>query len=83
MPIFFGMSQTFKDIPKSARERIEINLEDKKVHQISVKLTTEEYGWLVRYCDKHDVSMASIVRKGFRMYRAAVTKNNKTTDKQQ
>jgi len=32
MPIFFGMSKTFKDIPKSAMERIEIFLEDKKVH---------------------------------------------------
>jgi hypothetical protein len=52
-------------------------LDTLKNHQISIKLTTEEYGWLVRYCEKNDVSMASVVRKGFRMYRAALDQKKK------
>lgn len=49
-------------------------MEQRKEHQVSIKLTTEEYGWLVRYCDSHDVSMASVIRKGFRMYRTLLEK---------
>jgi hypothetical protein len=52
-------------------------LDNLKNHQISIKLTTEEYGWLVRYCEKNDVSMASVVRKGFRMYRTALEQKKK------
>ncbi len=59
-------------------------LGDNKTHQVSVKLTTEEYGWLMKYCEKNDLSMASVIRKGFRMYRAAITqrKQKQTADKE-
>ena len=57
-------------------------MEDLKVHQVTIKLTTEEYGWLERYCQKHDVSKASVIRKGFRMYRAALIKKKQSAAKE-
>lgn len=56
---------------------------DNKMHQVSIKLTTEEYGWLIRYCDKNDVSMASVIRKGFRMYRAAIQQKKQILQERQ
>ena len=49
-------------------------MKDLKVHQVTIKLSTEEYGWLERYCQEHDLAKAVVIRKGFRMYRAALMK---------
>lgn len=49
----------------------------KKEHQLNLRLTEEEYGWLVRYAEKTDQSMASIARKALRLYIAALTKKQK------
>ena len=55
-----------------------------KSHQISVKLTTEEYGWLIRYCDKNELSMAAVMRKALKTYRAALAaKTNKQQIKEE
>lgn len=49
----------------------------KKEHQLNLRLTEEEYGWLVRYAEKTDQSMASVARKALRVYIAALTKKQK------
>ncbi len=49
----------------------------KKEHQLNLRLTEEEYGWLVRYAEKTDQSMASVARKALRLYIAALTKKQK------
>ena len=48
-----------------------------KEHQLNLRLTEEEYGWLVRYAEKTDQSMASVARKALRLYIAALTKKQK------
>ncbi len=55
---------------------------DIKSHQISVKLTTEEYGWLVRYCDKNDITMAAVMRKALKTYRAALAAKSKQKEQE-
>lgn len=47
----------------------------KKGHQLNMHLTEEEYGWLVRYAEKTDQSMASIARKALRMYISVIAKS--------
>lgn len=49
----------------------------KKEHQLNLRLTEEEYGWLVRYAEKTDQSMASVARKALRLYIAALAKKQK------
>lgn len=49
----------------------------KKEHQLNLRLTEEEYGWLVRYAEKTDQSMASVARKALRLYIVALTKKQK------
>lgn len=46
----------------------------KKGHQLNLRLTEEEYGWLVRYADRTDQSMANVARKALRIYIAMVAK---------
>lgn len=47
---------------------------EKKAHKLNVQLTEEEYGWLVRYADRTDQSMSSVVRKALRMYISVLAK---------
>lgn len=49
----------------------------KKEHQLNLRLTEEEYGWLVRYAEKTDQSMASVARKALRLYITALAKKQK------
>lgn len=49
----------------------------KKGHQLNMRLTEEEYGWLVRYADRTDQSMANVARKALRLYIAMVAKKEK------
>lgn len=46
----------------------------KKGHQLNLRLTEEEYGWLVRYADRTDQSMANVARKALRIYIAMIAK---------
>lgn len=49
----------------------------KKGQKLNVQLTEEEYGWLVRYADKTDQSMSSVMRKALRLYIAMIAKKEK------
>jgi hypothetical protein len=53
-----------------------INKEN-RTHVCSIRFSTEEYGWLVRYCEKNDVSLSSVVRKSVKMYRSALASKAK------
>lgn len=46
-----------------------------KAHVCSIRLGTEEYGWLVRYCEKNDMSMSAAIRKALNFYRGALVKS--------
>ena len=53
-----------------------INKEN-RTHVCSIRFSTEEYGWLVRYCEKNDVSLSAVVRKSVKMYRSALASKAK------
>lgn len=71
------MSQNVADIPNSALKVGEKLLEKPKTHQITVKLGTEDYGQLIRYCNKTKLTMAEVLRKGFHLYLNQVIQTNK------
>lgn len=52
----------------------------KKGHQLNMHLSEEEYGWLVRYADKTDQSMASVARKALHLYIAMLKKKSQTKE---
>ncbi len=47
---------------------------ESKAHICSIRFTTEEYGWLVRYCEKNDMTISTVVRKALKVYRGALEK---------
>lgn len=46
----------------------------KKDHSLNVRVTEEEYGWLIRYANRTDQSIADVVRKAIRLYIIAIAK---------
>ena len=50
---------------------------ENKNHVCSIRLTTEEYGWLVRYCEKNDMSISAVMRKALKTYRIALSSKAK------
>ena len=52
-------------------------MDNPKGHVCSIRFTTEEYGWLIRYCEKNDVSISTVVRKAVKTYRAALNAKRK------
>lgn len=44
---------------------------------ITVKLTVEDYGWLIRYSEKNDITASQVVRKALHMYRLATNNSKK------
>ncbi len=54
----------------------------KKTQSLNVRVTEEEYGWIMRYADKTDQSMADVVRKAIRLYITAVAKKQPQKNKE-
>lgn len=52
-----------------------------KNHICSIRFTTEEYGWLVRYCEKNDTTISAVVRKALKTYRSALAQKVKAAKK--
>ena len=46
----------------------------KEAHLCAIRLDTETYGWLIRYCDANEMSMSQVMRKALKVYRIAVDK---------
>jgi hypothetical protein len=55
---------------------------ESKAHICSIRLTTEEYGWLVRYCEKNDMTISSAMRKALKVYRGALEKKKQQKAKE-
>ena len=47
----------------------------KKDHSLNVRVTEEEYGWIMRYAERTDQSIADVVRKAIRLYISVIAKN--------
>ncbi len=50
---------------------------ESKAHVCSIRFTTEEYGWLVRYSEKNDMSISQVVRRAVKTYRIALASKEK------
>ena len=50
------------------------------MHPITVKLSVEDYGWLVRYSEKNDTTASQVMRRALRLF--IVTTNNKKKAKE-
>ena len=55
-------------------------MENPKTQKISFRLPLEDYGWLIRYADKNDMTTSQVLRKALRMYRAAIVKAKEAKD---
>lgn len=51
-----------------------------KTQVCSIRFTTEEYGWLVRYCEKNDTSISATIRKALKTYRSALAAKAKKSE---
>lgn len=49
-----------------------------KTHVCSIRLDTELYGWLIRYCSTNDFSMSQAMRRALKFYRYQLERKEKS-----
>lgn len=49
-------------------------MEDFKTQKVSVRLPMEDYGWIMRYGAKNDLTVSQVIRKAVRLFIVATAK---------